>query len=700
MKRVKVFNSILVMLLFVLILFSGCSSTDSVIGDKNDDDIGNGSGLGGEDSSRTAIETVIDFAIIKQATLYEAIGIMSDDYSAGFMENDLSYEQIDKLFSSLYSLTDYETEVETAIAVIESESLSKPAQVEGIEGLGNSMRKFFTWASGSGVRSRDRILTVASNMSESQKTMLYNNLRPGWKETIKDENEFWQKMQNGDLDYKAPQMFNDFYHVADSEFGELAIDKDLKLQKIVAREGAEGVKAGAELMIEVTKVVAPSTSKGMDLVEKVEEYREKANKVFTDPVNAAKDEITSRIADKIGSYIDVDGAVDGGIIGESTAAGIKAVSDFAIGTDDPSQIASKGLDWGIAQIKKASGSSDVTDISIAQTEDSGVIPSMVIVQAAAEEKINVVVPKGKWDVKTITKSGVSKTVKDVDVPAGKTVEVVEPDPEPSYGVTITPSSVDSEAGSSVSFNAEVTGSIPEDATFEWDFGDGSSPMSISWNGTMSRTYGTAGTYTVKLQIKTSNGAVIAEDTAQAVIKSSDDSNVTAFLHTLKSVDVYFNAKFNGEDGPTTRTIHIDTRDYPGDIVWNGLSFSYQYTEGEINVTISGRFDNVKYRLATLDAVSHTQRDYMEYVDGWPMGSTTWEYDEDILVENLPVEKTNQYGVNFLTTTIEGSNANKYIGTAKYTENNVDDEEDPPKTYSTVDWSNANSKPTLKVYFFD
>ena len=69
--------------------------------------------------------------------------------------------------------------------------------------------------------------------------------------------------------------------------------------KIAHREGAEGVKLGAQVMVDVTKTIAPSTSYGMDLVEKADEYRDKANKVFSDPVNFIKDEAKTKIAEKL-----------------------------------------------------------------------------------------------------------------------------------------------------------------------------------------------------------------------------------------------------------------------------------------------------------------------------------------------------------------------------------------------------------------
>ncbi|MFC1490061.1 PKD domain-containing protein [Candidatus Latescibacterota bacterium] len=692
MKRLYIFYSILALLIFVLAAFSGCSSNDSITGDNG------GDGPSGDGTTRSAYETLVEFSVAKQIMLYDYVAIMTDDYTVGFMENDLTYEQIDALFESIYSLAEYETEVENALEILENDAAGKSAQAMNTEGVLGSLKDFFAGLTGSAKRSRNRILQVASNISKKDRTIVYEQLRPTLKSSASDENDFWKQLEDGELDNKASQIFNDFNATADSEFGDVANEDGLKILKIAHREGAEAVTNGAKVMVEVTKLIAPSTAKGMELVNKADEYRDKANTAFVDPVGFIKDEAKTALAEKIGSYIDVDGAVDGGVISENASKAIKAMSDLALGTDDPTEIATKGLDWGVAKVKKSGETSDGGNIVIAESGDSGIIPATVIAMGAKSEDINIVLPKATWDVKTVTTTGTSVTVEDVDVAAGTTVEVKEPDL--SYGITIDPSSIEAELGSSVSFSANVTGSVPDDASYEWDFGDGSTPTSIGWNGVMSRTYPVAGTYTVKVKIKNSGGSVLAEDTAVAVIKEPEESDVTTYLHTLKSVSIYFNAAFNSDDGTKVRTIHIDSRDYSTDIVWNGLSFSIQFTDDEINSTITGRFADTRYKLSTLDAVENELYSYTEYYDGWPVGETTLEYDRDILVENINVEKFSQYGANGLTAIIQGSDVKDYIGTASFTENNVDDDEDPAVTYSSVDWNNTNTSPELKLYFFD
>lgn len=238
-------------------------------------------------------------------------------------------------------------------------------------------------------------------------------------------------------------------------------------------------------MIDVTKTIAPSTALGMDMIEKADEYRNKAKQVFIDPVGFIKDEVKNKIAEKVGGLVDIDGAVDADLLSAGAATALKATSDFALGTDDPSKIAGMGIEWGVAQITKTVGSADGSDIAFAESGVTGMIPSTVISMGGIADDINVVLPKGDWDIKTVTKGGKTKTTTDVNVPAGVTVEIEEP---VSYGITIVPSSATGETGSSVSFYAEIAGPHSDNISFIWDFGDGSSPMSVGWDAIMSKSY--------------------------------------------------------------------------------------------------------------------------------------------------------------------------------------------------------------------
>ncbi len=701
MKKVRLFYLFGMMLIVSLAIFS-CSDDDG--GGPTGDDGGSNGGNGGGnsivslDDTRDAYDTVMEFAVAKQIMLLDYARIMTDGYNAGFAENDLDEEDVDELFESIYSLMEYEQDVDAAITLIESDAAAKAAGMMAVEGLGSAMKDFFTWASGSGTRNRNRILQVASNMSESQRTFLYDNLRPNWKSQFSSENDFWKKLEDGELDMKAPQMYNDFYHLDQdkSDFGITAGERGLTIQKIAHREGAEGVTKGAKLMVEVVKTVAPSTAKGMEYVEKADEYKEKAQKAYLDPTNFIKDEIKSKVAGKIGDLIDVDGAVDGGAISEGLGTALKASADLVFGTDDSSALAGQGIDWGIAKIKQVTGSATGSDIAVAQAATPGTVPEVVLAKGSKDEDLKVVVPKGKWNVKVVTEEGRTEEHEDKEIESGQETEIEAP---MTFQITISPDSDTAEVGSAVNFSATVKGTPPEGVTYMWTFGDNSTPMGTSWNGAMSKTYPKVGTYTVKVQLQDENGAVLAEDTATAVITDPADTTVTSYLHDLKYMMISFSAPFEGPDGVETRSIVIDTRNYSGTLTWDGLSFSVSYTKGETTGTIRGKFANEKYKIETLDISEHEVYEHWYYENGFPLYSEEWIYDKDIIVNDFAIDKYSMYGTNGLTKTVTGSDVGSYVSYVKYVSTSPDPEEDP-KTFSTPDWSNKENTPQLKIYFFD
>ncbi|MFA6472205.1 MAG: T9SS type A sorting domain-containing protein [Candidatus Latescibacterota bacterium] len=389
-------------------------------------------------TERQAYQAIIDFAIAKQIMMYDILEIESSSYTTGLFENELTYAQIDSLFSTIYGLSTYKASTdnaEAALAYIQSKTTAKAANVMKTAGLVSSMKGFWTYLSGSGERNRNRILTVASNMAEPDRSKLFEDLRPEWKEKVQNENDFWQKLEKGDFDNQAPQIFNDWVHTADSDFGTMAEEKGLTIQKIVVREGAEGVKAGAELMVDVTKAAVPSLGKGIDLAKKALEYSNRAETIFKDPVKGIKDETKIAIANKIGSYVDVDGAVAGGAISETASTAIKAVSDFTFGTTDPSKIAKMGIDWGIAQIKNALTADKKSDIAIAQSSSAGVVPSNVIAVGQSTEDIMIFLPPSVWDVIALLTSGESNKTASINITAGGTIEITIED-APSFAKTI------------------------------------------------------------------------------------------------------------------------------------------------------------------------------------------------------------------------------------------------------------------------
>ncbi len=419
-------------------------------------------------AKRTDIETVTEFFAVKQSAAYDVLKVFSGNYTHKFFEGgDLTYEEIDFVFKKFADLAEYENSVNLAASkLLTKTSLNKPGNIEAVKGLGDAVKGFFSWLSGSGKRSRDRVLKVASNMSESERSKLYSSLRPEWKSKASNEGDFWKKLESGDFDNQASQMYNDFYHNAETDFPFIAQDKDLTIQKIVVKEGAEGLEKGSKLMIETVKAATP-LGKGMDMVEKADEYATKVKDLYTDPVKTIKEEVKSAIANKIGSYIDIDGAVDGGAISEGTGEAIKFISDYTFGSDNPSDMIKKAIDLGLGKLLDSDTKGSKSDIALAEKKnDDGKGPSVVISvdpkddDSDLEDVIDILVTEGDWIFTVFDDEGNSDKVEIFINNGIGTVIVVSSDPEGDhtkgeYALSVWASPADPGPGVGVTVSARI-----------------------------------------------------------------------------------------------------------------------------------------------------------------------------------------------------------------------------------------------------
>lgn len=106
---------------------------------------------------------------------------------------------------------------------------------------------------------------MASNLTPEERTTLYKDLRPEWKRQSSSEADFWRQLENGSYDNMAAQMHNDFFHNGNTNYEELSYDKGLSIQKIFEAEGAAGVKAGVEDMIDTSAKFIPGIDTGVTL---------------------------------------------------------------------------------------------------------------------------------------------------------------------------------------------------------------------------------------------------------------------------------------------------------------------------------------------------------------------------------------------------------------------------------------------------
>lgn len=371
----------------------------------------------GTEEFRNDIAVFADYAVRKQLIVLKYLEYTSDGFTRDILQGTVSADEYDDFFKSVADMVPYIEDYEKAFKTLEKSGILTSISTKGLISSGKA---FFSWMTGSGKRSRERVLTVASNLSPADRSELYNKLRSEWKGKTSSESDFWKKMENGDFDTQAPQMFNDFQQ-DNEEFALTSVDKGLTLQRIVVLEGAEGVKAGAELM---TDVISTATPLGDGIA--AAQVGQLTLDLYNANSNADRAKIAAAIASNLAGMKWKDPIL--GIIGGD--AGVDLVVETLKETVDVAKTDAQNT----AETKKSfvvvedTDSQDQADIVIAQNQASSA-PSKASISVAIGNIIDegvkfayTILNKGKWLLTAIDKNG-NKETQAVEVPAGEVIYV-------------------------------------------------------------------------------------------------------------------------------------------------------------------------------------------------------------------------------------------------------------------------------------
>ena len=377
-----------------------------------------------------ALYVLIQAHALKQLWMYHYFETFSNGYGEGqLFVYEPTLRELEALHEELRNLLLYKDDVITAAQTLTDSLGLTPSPLSKTSGIFGSLFSFFSEGAAVGERSRERILTIVSNMSNEEKNALFNNqLRSKWKNQFYDENDFWTKLQNGDLDDKTSSIYNDFYDNSDlsNRFVSLANDRNLSPGNIFVKEGASLTEKGMDVMIEATKIATP-LGKGMDMVDEGKKWWEKAEKAVDKPLDLLEDEIKERVAGKLAGMVDIDGAVNAVGLGEKTATAVKILSDISFGTDDTQELYEKAIDWGVAKISSPD-KSITPDVIVAENKSGGSsFPDLIFgvgnyVNRAGE--ILMSLPAGNWDVTAVDKNGQNECQPRVTVTPGQETEII------------------------------------------------------------------------------------------------------------------------------------------------------------------------------------------------------------------------------------------------------------------------------------
>ncbi|MDD3716472.1 MAG: hypothetical protein PHT46_05120 [Candidatus Marinimicrobia bacterium] len=392
-----------------------------------------------EKTEKAAWETIIEAHIMKQLWYYDFFGTYSDNYASGqLFVADPDKNSIDKLWDDFQVLMEYGVSVEAAVDSLEN--LPPPFGKAAVPaGIISSLKSFFDAGSEVYENNRKRLLLIASNMSKTDRDQLYEELViDKWKREIGTADEFWSKLQNGDLDDKASTLYKNFYDGANAylnPFTQLANDKNLTPGKMLAKDGINLCEKGMDVIVESGKSIVPGLEKASDLLEEGKDFYEKVEKITDKPMDAVVDEIKSRAAGKLADMIDIDSRLDP----EGAGKYVKMVAELTLGSDDTQELIENGIDAGIAKISSSDGTVK-TDYAIAENRDPAAgLPDYIIGignYVRNTQAFIMTLPSGDWDISAKEFTGKSSVPAVISVQAQQeaTVDVSGAEIEYETGV--------------------------------------------------------------------------------------------------------------------------------------------------------------------------------------------------------------------------------------------------------------------------
>jgi cell division septation protein DedD len=243
------------------------------------------------------IRDVFNFAISLDLCRLTFFEIASEDFSVPLYESaeDIQIEALDRLFAlyddmvsredpSILALTHFEGRAATAGAWEQGGHMAVPSR-----GLFDSFVNFFGFARGAGERASQDVVGISALMTPQEKQDAFEMLPPALVGGATNYDEMIQKLKNGELNNNATQIRKNLM----SDVGFAAAAQDFKKNgrpglSIAHKEGAELVKRGAELQVEVVKKVLgdtlPGIDKGFDYADKVNEWAEFVKGAYTNPL--------------------------------------------------------------------------------------------------------------------------------------------------------------------------------------------------------------------------------------------------------------------------------------------------------------------------------------------------------------------------------------------------------------------------------
>lgn len=259
------------------------------------------------------IEQLVRFLIAVDNVRLTYFEIASNGFQNELFSTNVepSWSDEEKLMGALNNLGDPQTVTAAAQAFISRAETSRAHQ-PGKAGLGapafgiiDKIISFFSLSSEENARAKQEVLAMYAAINEPwEKEDAFDALDESQRSGADNFDEFITKVENGEIQDMTGVRRNLM------QLGPMSgIMQDLNPEsnrpggEIIHRVGAEAIKRGAELNVEVIKEVLTITFPGMDegfgYADKVNEWAEYVQQIYNDPLAALGEELKGQAADLI-----------------------------------------------------------------------------------------------------------------------------------------------------------------------------------------------------------------------------------------------------------------------------------------------------------------------------------------------------------------------------------------------------------------
>lgn len=361
---------------------------------------------------KEAWDVIIEAHAVKQLWFHNFFRINSNNYKRGqLFIYEPTQAQINKLYDDFEELMSYADAVEAAVDSLEFLSTNTFAKPIISAGIFSALKDFFTGANTVKENYRKRIVFIAAKMSKEERDSMYRDIvHNKWQKEIGTADQFWSKLQSGDLDDKTTTLFRRFYEAGNFTFGGYASWNNMTPGKTLSKEGIDLCNKGFDVVLETGKLIVPGLGEATDLLEAGKNFNEKCMKMVDKPLEFVADEIKSRAINKVADMIDIDSNFDPDGVGKY----VKILAETSLGSDDPAELIEKGINAGIAKITSTDNSIR-PDIAIAKnSQGSTGLPDYIIGLGNYISKSNAYImnlPEGNWDISVRDNHGQSSAPK-------------------------------------------------------------------------------------------------------------------------------------------------------------------------------------------------------------------------------------------------------------------------------------------------